>query len=101
MPVLSGFGFPVIGDAAMMRAIGPAGLGRVTVYNIEEQRTLGNVGIITVEKLAKVLHVSPCWLAYGVGSSEMIIHADEDKPSTQRDAKSDHGPHLDQSPTSK
>jgi transcriptional regulator with XRE-family HTH domain len=78
-----------------------AGLGRVTVYNIEEQRTQGNVGIITVEKLAKVLHVSPCWLAYGVGSSEMILHADEDKPSTQRDAKRGHGPHLDQSPTSK
>lgn len=46
-----------------------AGLGRITVHNIEERRTQGNVGIVTVEKLAKVLRVSPCWLAYGVGSS--------------------------------
>lgn len=42
-----------------------AGLGRITVHNIEERRTQGNVGIVTVEKLAKVLRVSPCWLAYG------------------------------------
>jgi transcriptional regulator with XRE-family HTH domain len=42
-----------------------AGLGRITVHNIEERRTQGNVGIITVEKLAKVLRVPPCWLAYG------------------------------------
>lgn len=60
-----------------------AGLGRITVNNIEERRSQGNVGIMTVEKLAKVLHVSPCWLAYGAGSSEMIIRVDEDKKSTQ------------------
>lgn len=46
-----------------------AGLGRITVHNIEEHRTQGNVGIVTVEKLAKVLRVSPCWLAYGVDTS--------------------------------
>lgn len=48
-----------------------AGLGRITVHNIEERRTQGNVGIVTVEKLAKVLRVSPCWLAYGTNAPEV------------------------------
>jgi len=55
-----------------------AGLGRVTVYNIEEERTLGNVGVMTVEKLAKILRVSPCWLAFGVGSSALINDSEND-----------------------
>ncbi|MBL8633639.1 MAG: helix-turn-helix transcriptional regulator [Myxococcales bacterium] len=55
-----------------------AGLGRITVHNIEERRTQGNVGIVTVEKLAKVLRVSPCWLAYGVGVAEKIAPIDSD-----------------------
>lgn len=49
-----------------------AGLGRITVHNIEERRTQGNVGIITVEKLAKILQVPPCWLAYGHQPAEDI-----------------------------
>jgi transcriptional regulator with XRE-family HTH domain len=49
-----------------------AGLGRITVNNIEERRTLGNVGIVTVEKLARILRVSPCWLAYGVGALDAM-----------------------------
>ena len=55
-----------------------AGLGRITVHNIEERRTLGNVGIVTVEKLAKVLRVSPCWLAYGFSVAEKIAPIDSD-----------------------
>lgn len=47
-----------------------AGLGRITVHNIEERRTQGNVGVVTVEKLARVLRVSPAWLAFGVGVLE-------------------------------
>lgn len=50
-----------------------AGLGRITVHNIEERRTQGNVGIVTVEKLAKVLRVSPCWLAYGAQTEETTL----------------------------
>lgn len=61
-----------------------AGLGRVTVYNIEEQRTQGNVGIVTVEKLAKVLRVSPCWLAYGLGSSVLLTDV-EPSPRGRRE----------------
>jgi transcriptional regulator with XRE-family HTH domain len=57
-----------------------AGLGRITVGDIEEKRNQGNVGILTVEKLSKVLRVSPAWLAFGIGSSEMIFSADEDHP---------------------
>ena len=53
-----------------------AGLGRITVHNIEERRTQGNVGIVTVEKLAKVLRVSPCWLAYGSGVAEEPVPVD-------------------------
>lgn len=52
-----------------------SGLGRITVHNIEERRTQGNVGIVTVEKLAKVLRVSPCWLAFGVGVPEQLSRA--------------------------
>jgi transcriptional regulator with XRE-family HTH domain len=73
-----------------------AGLGRVTVYNIEEQRTQGNVGIVTVEKLAKVLRVSPCWLAFGLGSATITLRSDDDKLSTQPNPKHDDGPDLDQ-----
>jgi hypothetical protein len=58
-----------------------AGLGRMTVGDIEERRNQGNVGILTVEKIAKVLHVSAAWLAYGVGSSEMILKSVDDAPS--------------------
>lgn len=47
-----------------------AGLGRITVHNIEERRTQGNVGVVTVEKLAKVLRVSSAWLAFGLGPAE-------------------------------
>lgn len=53
-----------------------AGLGRMTVGDIEERRNQGNVGILTVEKIAKVLRVSAAWLAYGVGSSEITSDAD-------------------------
>ena len=56
-----------------------AGLGRMTVGDIEERRNQGNVGILTIEKIAKVLHVSAAWLAYGVGSSDMILKADDDQ----------------------
>lgn len=55
-----------------------AGLGRITVHNIEERRTQGNVGIVTVEKLAKVLRVSPCWLAFGSGVAEKPVPTDSD-----------------------
>lgn len=58
-----------------------AGLGRITVGDIEERRNQGNVGILTVEKLSKVLRVSPAWLAFGIGSSEMVFSADEDQPA--------------------
>lgn len=78
-----------------------AGLGRMTVGDIEERRNQGNVGILTIEKIAKVLHVSPAWLAYGVGSSEMILRADDDKTSSQREIRQARGPHLDQAPTQK
>lgn len=60
-----------------------AGLGRITVHNIEEGRTQGNVGIITVEKLAKVLRVSPSWLAYGAGAAEVPLEAGEEGPLPQ------------------
>jgi len=53
-----------------------AGLGRMTVGDIEERRNQGNVGILTVEKIAKVLRVSPAWLAYGVGSPDAATSAD-------------------------
>lgn len=55
---------------------GLAGLGRITVGDIEERRNQGNVGILTVEKIAKVLRVSPAWLAYGIGSSELLSDAE-------------------------
>ena len=60
-----------------------AGLGRVTVGDIEEKRNQGNVGIITVEKLAKILRVSPAWLAFGIGTSEMLFAADEERAPQQ------------------
>lgn len=55
-----------------------AGLGRITVNDIEERRSKGNVGIVTVEKLSKVLRVSPAWLAFGIGSSDMVFTADDE-----------------------
>jgi transcriptional regulator with XRE-family HTH domain len=60
-----------------------AGLGRMTVGDIEERRNQGNVGILTVEKIAKVLHVSAAWLAYGVGSSDMILKSADEAPSAE------------------
>lgn len=60
-----------------------AGLGRMTVGDIEERRNQGNVGILTVEKIAKVLHVSASWLAYGDGSSDMILKSTDDAPSAK------------------
>ena len=49
----------------------------MTVGDIEERRNQGNVGILTVEKIAKVLRASRrLWLAYGVGSSEITSDAD-------------------------
>lgn len=59
-----------------------AGLGRMTVGDIEERRNQGNVGILTVEKIAKVLSVAPSWLAYGSGPSEMILRSDEEPAPT-------------------
>lgn len=53
-----------------------AGLGRITVHNIEERRTQGNVGVVTTEKLAKVLQISPAWLAFGIGSQELYIESE-------------------------
>jgi transcriptional regulator with XRE-family HTH domain len=75
-----------------------AGLGRMTVGDIEERRNQGNVGILTVEKIAKVLRVSPAWLAFGIGSSEMVFAADEDAPAKQHKSSATHqrGPNLDQ-----
>lgn len=75
-----------------------AGLGRITVNDIEERRSKGNVGVVTVEKLAKVLRVSPAWLAFGIGSSEMIFTAEEDGPAKQHKASAaaQRGPDLDQ-----
>lgn len=64
-----------------------AGLGRITVHNIEERRTQGNVGIITVEKLAEVLRVSPCWLAYGRQPVEAI---GKDHDSSQSVSNTEH-----------
>ena len=61
-----------------------AGLGRMTVGDIEERRNQGNVGILTVEKIAKVLRVSPAWLAYGIGSSEMVLRSDSETSSAVR-----------------
>lgn len=60
---------------------GLAGLGRITVGDIEERRNLGNVGILTVEKLSKVLRVSPAWLAFGIGSSDMVFTAEDGQPA--------------------
>ena len=60
---------------------GLAGLGRITVGDIEERRNQGNVGILTVEKLSKVLRVSPAWLAFGIGSSDMVFTAQDDPPA--------------------
>ena len=60
---------------------GLAGLGRITVGDIEERRNQGNVGILTVEKLSKVLRVSPAWLAFGIGSSDMVFTAEDDPPA--------------------
>ena len=58
-----------------------AGLGRITVNDIEERRSKGNVGVVTVEKLSKVLRVSPAWLAFGIGSSDMVFTADSNQPA--------------------
>ena len=75
-----------------------AGLGRITVNDIEERRSKGNVGIVTVEKLSKVLRVSPAWLAFGLGSSEMVFTAEGDEPANphKSTASRERGPHLDQ-----
>lgn len=43
-----------------------AGLGHVTVDNIEKDRHVP--GIEIVERLSAALGVSPCWLAYGIGA---------------------------------
>ena len=56
-----------------------AGLGRMTVGDIEERRNQGNVGILTVEKIAKVLRVSAAWLAYGAGSPDAAVSSDFEK----------------------
>lgn len=42
-----------------------AGLDRKTCQTIEDRQGPGNIGILTVEKLAHVLGVSPGWLAFG------------------------------------
>lgn len=60
-----------------------AGLGRMTVGDIEERRNQGNVGILTVEKIAKVLRVSPAWLAYGIGSSVLLSDSELEAMSGQ------------------
>lgn len=75
-----------------------AGLSRITVSDIEERRNQGNIGILTVEKIAKVLRVSPAWLAFGIGSSEMVFAADEDGPTKPHKSSATHqrGPNLDQ-----
>ena len=75
-----------------------AGLSRITVSDIEERRNQGNIGILTVEKIAKVLRVSPAWLAFGIGSSEMIFAADEDASAKPHmaSAEEQRGPNLDQ-----
>jgi transcriptional regulator with XRE-family HTH domain len=75
-----------------------AGLGRITVNNIEERRSKGNVGVVMLEKLSKVLRVSPAWLAFGIGSSEMVFAADEDEPAKPHNssAPQQRGPNLDQ-----
>lgn len=57
-----------------------AGLGRMTVGDIEERRNQGNVGILTVEKIAKVLRVSPAWLAYGAGTPETTVAVEPGRP---------------------
>jgi transcriptional regulator with XRE-family HTH domain len=54
-----------------------AGLGRITVHNIEERRTQGNVGIVTVERLARVLRLSPAWLAFGLETPQEKLEAGE------------------------
>lgn len=42
-----------------------AGLSRMTCSDIEGGRRMGNIGVRTIELLAEVLGVSPCWLAFG------------------------------------
>lgn len=47
-----------------------AGVSRGTVFDIENGRRVGNVGLSTAELLAAALSVPVCWLAYGVGSPD-------------------------------
>lgn len=61
-----------------------AGLSRITAGDIEERRNQGNVGILTIEKLAKVLRVSPAWLAFGIGSSATLEPSEDDPPRQSR-----------------
>lgn len=72
-----------------------AGLSRITAGDIEERRNQGNVGILTIEKLAKVLRVSPAWLAFGIGPRDAIEQSEDDPPG-QTAIASGRGPHLDQ-----
>ncbi len=66
-----------------------AGLGRITVYNIEERRTQGNVGVVTIEKLAKVLRVSPSWLAYGIAVPEIAKGPSLEDPGSIHENRTD------------
>lgn len=34
----------------------------------------GQAGVDTIDQLAKALHVSPAWLAYGIGNRELALH---------------------------
>lgn len=54
-----------------------AGISRGTVFDIENGRRIGNVGIATAEQLAGALSVAPAWLAFGVGTPEGFEALDE------------------------
>ncbi len=52
-----------------------AAVDRKTLYNLEKDRTDGNIGLHVVERLAWALDVSPSWLAFGVDAKK--AQADE------------------------
>lgn len=50
-----------------------AGLDRKTCAGIEKGKADRNIGVLTIERLARALDVSPAWLAFGQDDSEHRI----------------------------
>ncbi len=49
------------------------GLDRKTCFNIETDRVQGDIGLHTLERLARALNVSPAWLTFGDEDGEFRV----------------------------